>query len=186
MVKTKIFFPWWLKLKCRRPGFNPWVGKIPWKREWQPTPVFFPEDFHGQRSLAGYSSWRHKELDTTEQHLAFFRKVTMIVWCALIHPFQSSPINIVLPLLYPFLWYFFLWISWVICIHKPLRVCVFSHSFMFDSATPRTVAHQAPFSMGFSRQEYWSELPCLPPEYLPNPGIEPMSHIYIGRRVIYY
>ena len=36
----------------RRPRFDPWVGKIPWRREWQPTPVFFAEEFHGQRSLA--------------------------------------------------------------------------------------------------------------------------------------
>ena len=34
---------------------SPWVGKIPWRREWLPTPVFLPEEFHGQRSLAGYS-----------------------------------------------------------------------------------------------------------------------------------
>ena len=40
----------------KRRGFNPWVGKIPWRREWQPTPVFLPEESHGQRSLAGYSS----------------------------------------------------------------------------------------------------------------------------------
>ena len=45
-------------------GFDPWVWKIPWRREWQPTPVFFPGGFHGQRSLAGYSPWGHKELDT--------------------------------------------------------------------------------------------------------------------------
>jgi len=38
----------------RRPRFDPWVGKIPWRREWQHTPVFLPEKFHGQ-SLAGYS-----------------------------------------------------------------------------------------------------------------------------------
>ena len=38
-----------------------------------------------------------------------------------------------------------------------------------------TVAHQAPLSMGFSRQKYWSELPCPPPRDLPNPGVEPMS-----------
>ena len=54
-------------LECRRPGFDPWVGKIPWRREWQRTPVFLPEEFHGQRSLAGYSPWGHKESDTTEQ-----------------------------------------------------------------------------------------------------------------------
>ena len=41
--------------------------EIPWRREWQPTPVFLPEKFHGLRSLAGYSPWGHKESDTTEQ-----------------------------------------------------------------------------------------------------------------------
>ena len=40
-----------------KPGFDPWVGKIPWRREWQPTPVFLPVKFHGQRSLVGYSLW---------------------------------------------------------------------------------------------------------------------------------
>ena len=42
-------------LQFRRPGFDPWVRKIPWRREWQPTAVFLPEEFHGQRSLAGKS-----------------------------------------------------------------------------------------------------------------------------------
>ena len=42
------------------------VGKIPWKREWQPSPVFLPRDFHGQRSLVGYSPWGCEELDMTE------------------------------------------------------------------------------------------------------------------------
>ena len=53
-------------LQCRRPGFDPWVGKIPWRREWLPTPVFLLGEVHGQRSLAGYSPWGCKELDTTE------------------------------------------------------------------------------------------------------------------------
>jgi len=48
------------KFLFRRPGFDPWVGKIPWRREWQPTPVFLPGEFHGQRSLAGYSLWGHR------------------------------------------------------------------------------------------------------------------------------
>ena len=57
-----------ISLQCRRPGFDPWVGKVPWRREWQPTPVFLPRESHGQRSLAGYySPWGCKELDTTEQ-----------------------------------------------------------------------------------------------------------------------
>ena len=43
-------------------GFDPWIGKVPWRRKWQPTPVFLPGKSHGQRSLAGYSPWglRHK------------------------------------------------------------------------------------------------------------------------------
>ena len=53
--------------QCRRLerlGFNPWVGKIPWMRARQPTPVFLPEQSHGQMSLAGGSSWCH----TVGQH----------------------------------------------------------------------------------------------------------------------
>ena len=42
-------------------------GKSPWRREWQPTPVFLPEEFNGQRSMEGYSPWGHKELDTTKR-----------------------------------------------------------------------------------------------------------------------
>ena len=42
-------------MRCKRHGFNPWARKIPWRRTWQPTPVFLPEESHGQRSLAGYS-----------------------------------------------------------------------------------------------------------------------------------
>ena len=50
-------------LQCRTPGFDPWVRKIPWKKEWLPTPAFLPGEFHGQRSLVGYSPWGHKELN---------------------------------------------------------------------------------------------------------------------------
>ena len=45
---------------------DPWVGKIPWRRALQPTPVFLPGESHGQRSLAGYGPWGLKELDMTE------------------------------------------------------------------------------------------------------------------------
>ena len=50
----------------KRLGFDPWVGKISWRRKWQLTPVFLPGESHGQRSLAGYSSWGRRELDMTE------------------------------------------------------------------------------------------------------------------------
>ena len=46
---------------------DPWVGKIPWRRKWQPTPVILPGKFHEQRSLAGYSPWGCKESGMTEQ-----------------------------------------------------------------------------------------------------------------------
>ena len=49
------------------PGVNPWVGKISWKRKWQPTPVFLPGKSHGWRNLVGYSPRGHKESDMTEQ-----------------------------------------------------------------------------------------------------------------------
>ncbi|XP_043737882.1 uncharacterized protein LOC122680493 [Cervus elaphus] len=52
---------------CRRPRFNPWVRKIPWRKKWQPTPVFLPGERHGQRSLGGCSPWGCKESDTAEQ-----------------------------------------------------------------------------------------------------------------------
>ena len=52
--------------QCRRCQFNPWVGKIPWRRKRQPTSVFLPGKFRKQRSLTGYSPWGHKELDTPE------------------------------------------------------------------------------------------------------------------------
>ena len=49
-----------------RPGFSPWVGKIPWRREWLPTLVSLPGEFQGQRNLADLSSCSCKEWDTTE------------------------------------------------------------------------------------------------------------------------
>ena len=83
-VGSILGLPWWFRqyrgwnaedlgtvqmvksLQCERPGFNPWVRNIPWRRAWQPTAVFLPGKSHGQRSLAGYGPWGHKELDTTE------------------------------------------------------------------------------------------------------------------------
>ena len=56
-----------IDVPVRRPGFNPWVGRILWKREWQPTSVFLPGESHGQSSLAGHSPWGCKETDTTER-----------------------------------------------------------------------------------------------------------------------
>ena len=76
---------WWLSGKesthqCRRHrrcGFYPWVGKILWRREWPPNPIFFTGEFHGQRNLSGYSqpmglwSFRHDWVTATHTHLEF-------------------------------------------------------------------------------------------------------------------
>ena len=74
-LDTKSGLPWWLhgkqpacqRRRCRRRRFDPWVGKIPWRRKWQPTPIFFPGKFHGQRRLVGYCPWDCRELDMTER-----------------------------------------------------------------------------------------------------------------------
>ena len=55
--------------QCRKRMFNPWVMKIPWSRKWQPTPVFLPGKFHGQRSLVIYSPQGNKELNMNEHTL---------------------------------------------------------------------------------------------------------------------
>ena len=52
--------------RCKRHRFDPWVGKILWRRAWQPTPVFLPGESFGQRSLVSYSPWGCKESDTPE------------------------------------------------------------------------------------------------------------------------
>ena len=70
-VSTKAFrwFRWPKKkihLQFRRPGYEPWVGQISWRREWLHTPVFLPGKSQGQRRLAGYSPWDCKESDTAE------------------------------------------------------------------------------------------------------------------------
>ena len=60
---------------ARDPDSNPWVGKIPWRRKWQPTPGLLPGESHGQRSLTGFSPWDRQESDTTE--LTYIHSTTL-------------------------------------------------------------------------------------------------------------
>ena len=83
-------------------GFDPWIGKIPWGRKWQPTPVFLPGKSHGQRSLPGYSPRGHKRVRcnwATIQHqqqclcLPFPLESVfwvLLIWCAAIHGVAKS------------------------------------------------------------------------------------------------
>ena len=62
-----VRLPWWLigkesACQCRRCRFDSWVGEIPWRRKWQPIPVFLPGESHGQRILEGYSPWVPKRV----------------------------------------------------------------------------------------------------------------------------
>ena len=74
--------------RCRRRGFNLWVGKIPWKRAWQPAPVFLCGEPHGQRSLVGHSPWDHEELDTAEWLSIRVHTQTMDTLAVNISPFS--------------------------------------------------------------------------------------------------
>ena len=84
-----------LVVQCRRPGFDPWVGKIPWRRKWQLTPVLLPGKSHGQRSLVGYSPWGRKESDTIERFHFHFQKTLESPWeckeIKLVNPKGNQP-----------------------------------------------------------------------------------------------
>ena len=95
-IFTELFnLPRWPRGKefacqCRRCGFNPWVGKIPWRRKWQPTLVFLSEKSHGQRNLVGYSLWGCKrvgcDLATKQQQqlflvVGFFPFISLYTLC---------------------------------------------------------------------------------------------------------
>ena len=69
--------------------FHPWVGNIPWRREWQRTPVFLPGESQGQRSLIHYSPWGHEELDTAEA-----------TWHSAIQKFHGTDVAIRSPSVY--------------------------------------------------------------------------------------
>ena len=103
--------------RCKRCDLNPWVGKIPWRRKWQPTPVFLPGKFHRQRNLAGYSLWGHKELDThththTHSYLIVGSLYLLIPSLILSVPqLWQPPVGTLYLLIYfYFLWSFFLFV----------------------------------------------------------------------------
>ena len=84
-----------------RPGFDPWVRKIPWRRnKWQPTPVLLPGESHRLMSLAGYSPWGRKESDTTEQlHFTLLQNNGYILLCCTLFPcfYLTNPLLYLVP-----------------------------------------------------------------------------------------
>ena len=153
--ETKISYafrlPWWLRwwrirLQCGRPGFR--VGKIPWRREWLSTLVIFlPGEFCGQRSLVGYSP---------------AAAVKWLQSClTLCDPRDGSPPGSPVPGILQARTLEWVAISFSNAWKWKVKVKSRSHVWLF--ATPWTAAHQAPPSMGFSRQEYWSGVPLPSP-----------------------
>ena len=93
--------PSWLSGKestcqCRRCGFDSWVGKIPRKKVWQPTPIFLPGKSHEKRSLVGYNPWGHKESDTTERLTLSLSLHLFYGGPFLLHPKENSGSHIFL------------------------------------------------------------------------------------------
>ena len=126
-----------------RPEFHPWVGEVPWRREWQPTPIFLP----------GRIPW-------TEEPGRL-----------LTHTSKRAPSLVCMELTLQGL------SDVCVCVSSPVRLF----------ATPWTVVCQAPLSVEFSSQEYWSGLPFPTPGDLPNPGVEPVSCTSCtGRQVLYH
>ena len=91
--------------------FDPWVGKLPWRRKWQPTPVFWPGKSHGQRILAGYNLWNHEESDMTEHTRTQRRWLRIIV--------DMSNVTE----LFPLKWFIFCYVNFIsafffVCLQK--------------------------------------------------------------------
>ena len=186
--------PWWLSGKestcqCRRCRFDPWVGKIPWRRKWQPTQVFLSGKAHGQRNLVGYGLWGHKrvghDLVTKQQqlYLSFFNCKEKSEWMyelyallivaaaaakslqscpTLCDPIDGSPSGSPVPGILQARTLEWVAISFSNAWKRKVKVKSLSRVQLL--ATSWTAAHQAPPSMGFSRQEYWSGVP-LPSLY---------------------
>ena len=130
-----------------------------WRRKWQPTPVFLPGESHGQRSLAGYSSWGRKESDMTERlHftsivLIYIENLCFSLYCGSRHTSKSLSDNIRISV-YTAQMYF-----------KELNriiknVCVFQNVIVYQSCltlcNPMGCSLPSSMFMELSRQEYWS------------------------------
>ena len=132
-----------------------------WRRKWQPSPVFLPGKFHGQRSLVGCSLWGHKRVrhDWVTSNSKVCKAGSMASVQDLIPASCDLTLKIALR-------------TWCV------RACSVAHSCL-TLWDPWTVAHQAPLSLGFPREGYWSGLPFPALRTLPDPGIK--SHLLCFR-----
>ena len=171
-----------------------WSGQ---RRQWHPTPVLLPGKSRRQRSLVGCGPWGREESDTTEQlHLHF--SLSCIgegngnplqcsclenprnrgAWWAALYGAAQSWTQLRRPSSSSMVWV----TGWGL-VHA-CRLIHFGCVWLF--VTLWMVAHQAPLSMEFSRQQLWSGLPCPSPEDLPNPGTFVSYVSFIGKWVLYH
>ena len=117
-------------LQSRRPRFSPWVGKIPWRMERLPTPVFWPRKFHGL-----YSPWGHKESDTNEwlSHVFLFPYP-----CYLFSVFQKN-----------FIYYVHLDITWTVPSWRLSNSSELTIPYIWSSGQTGTSSHMNPAEMPF-------------------------------------
>ena len=104
-------------LQCRRPGFNPWIGEIPWRRKWQPTPGLLPGKSHWLSSLVGYSPWGCKESNMTEW--LHFTSLHVHWVCDAIQP--SHPLSSPFPSAFNFSQHQGLF-QWAGCLHQVTKI----------------------------------------------------------------
>ena len=126
----------WLRicLQGGKPRFDPWVRRIPWRREWLPIPVFVPGEFHGQMSMVGYSPQSGKEWVTTEANNTFpftaWKCLQFVSSCRSTFYFPS----LLSPSLSPIKTAFFFFPSRVhACVHYLLSASIMRTEFLWSS-----------------------------------------------------
>ena len=135
---------------------------MPWRRKWQPTLVFLPGKSHKKRSLAGYSPQGHKRVRPILQTAASAAK-SLQSCPTLCDPIDGSPPGSSIPGILQARTLEGVAISFSNAWKLKVKVKLLSRVWRF--AIPRTAAYQAPPSMEFSRQEYWSRVPLPSPPY---------------------
>ena len=154
-------------VQCRLPAFDHWVRKIPWRRKWQPTPVFSPGKSHGQKSLLGYSLWGPKELDKTEWLTLSLFSYLVIEQVTFISPSAFLGLGLEVWLLAMVSWFN---ISFIVVVQS--LSCVWLCDLM-DCSTP-----------GFPVFHCLSEFARTRIHWVMMPSNHPSNHLIIGRPLL--
>ena len=145
--------PCWLSSKeficqCRRPGLDPWVRKSPWRRTWQPIPLFLPGKYHGQRSLAGYSPCGHKRVRhnwATKEQLWY---MYMYRYTYYINTYIYKPIHILIFFISSKSYFIRSLEIFLLCDHLELKILFSSQALFFNSFPGGQVAKESTCNAG--------------------------------------